>query len=178
MLKTDLMPLLKSVLPVLMVICIICMRVMRHAVERAEERDNAVRGGDFLCEYREFGGIADREVALTLTSDSAGTRMAVVERAGPDEEQTRAEYALPAFAKDKLVELYLDRGVYELKDLKRSELIALDAPTRKLRFRTALGEIEIDGCDELPKRCGSLFPEAKSEMEKWRSLFEQAKLNK
>ena len=163
------------IFPLLMVFSIAMLRAMRHKLEREEERAEAVRGGDFVCEYREYGGMADRSVTMTLTANSAGARLAVAERDGPRAEETREEFALPPFASDALVEIYLERGVCELKKLKRSELIALDAPTRKLRFETAVGETEIDGDDELPKRCGALFPDVTAELGKWRDLFKKAK---
>ena len=58
------------------------------------------------------------------------------------------------------------RGVNKLKKLTRSELIALDASTRKLRLATAVGEVEIDGYDVFQKRCCGLFSDMTAELDK------------
>ena len=170
---------LYAVLPALMVLCIAGMRVMRHAAERAEKRaaecEDAVRGNRFICEYREFGGIAGNDLTLTLTVDAGAVKLSVRERFCGEEEERNEEYPLPAVAAEPVIVPYLERGVWEWSGLKQSELIALDAPTLKLRFESALGVTELDGNDELPKNGSGIFAEVRLSLTGWLEVFRTAK---
>ena len=166
---------LYAVLPALMVLCIAGLRIMRHAAERAEkraaERENAVRGSKFICEYREFGGMADQELTLKLTVDAGEVKLSVNERLCDEKEARSEEYPLPSVAAEPIIVPYLERSVWEWSGLKRSDLIALDAPTTKLRFESAPGVTELDGNDELPKNGSGIFAEVRLSLTGWREVF-------
>lgn len=170
---------LYAVLPALMVFCIAGLRIMRHAAERAErraaEREEAVRGNRFICEYREFGGMADNSLTLKLTVDAGDVRLSVTERFSGEKEERCEEYPLPTVAAEPIIVPYIERGVWTWTGLKKSELIALDAPTRKLRYETALGVTELDGDDELPKNGSGVFAEVRLSLTGWRDVFVSAK---
>ena len=170
---------LYAVLPALMVLCIAGLRIMRHAAERAEkraaEREEAVRGNRFICEYREFGGMADNSLTLKLTVDAGDVRLSVRERFSGEEEERCEEYPLPTVAAEPIIVPYIERDVWNWRGLKKSELIALDAPTAKLRFESGLGVTELDGNDELPKNGAGIFAEVRLSLTGWRDVFLTAK---
>ena len=164
------------ILPVLMVVCIIVMRLLRHSSERAEERENAVRGNSFMCEYRKHGGMDGAFLLMKLVSDADGVKLFVGERL-PDAEETEEIYPLPANAADPLIDIYLDRGVFKWGELKRSELIALDSSTYTVRFNTAAGETQFSSNDELPKSGDGIFVDVYDYLNSWRSVFRNALKN-
>lgn len=164
-----------AILPALMVICIAVMRAMRHSAERAEEREIAVRGGDFACEYREFGGMEGRELTLRMTANAEGARLFVSDKLLDEKTETEEEYPLPAEAADALIAAYLERGVWKWRDLKPSRVFALDAPTKRVTFTTAIGENAFDSRDRLPKNGRGVIGEVFKSLNGWRDVFSAAK---
>ena len=148
---------------------------MHGWLDRAEERINAVNGGDFSCEYSRRGGM--EEADLTMTLSSAGGRCVFALHDGSGERESAIDDTLPvpAFAVDKLRGIYLDCGVYDWKELKKSGLVALDAPKSSITFRTALGEYTVCDDDKIPASGENLFGDVISEMDKWRGILSQAK---
>ena len=172
------LPMIFRVLPVLMVFCIIIMRWLRHSSERAEEREEAVRGNSFICEYRKHGGMEDTFLLMKLVSDADGVKLFVSERLPDEREEKEETYPLPANAADPLIDIYFDRGVWKWGELKRSELIALDSSTYTLRFNTAVGDKQFDSDDELPKSGEGIFIDVYDYLNSWRSVFRGAEERK
>lgn len=173
--KTQVFPLLYSVLPALMVLCIAGMRFLRHAAERAEAREQEVRDGRFVCEYRERGGMADNDLTLTLTVEADVVKLSVKERLSGEENESIGEYPLPKAAAEPIVISYIDYKIWKWQDLKKSDLVALDAPTKTLRFESALGVTEFDSDRELPQHGAGVFGEVYTSLNGWYDLFRRAR---
>ncbi|MBQ6552291.1 MAG: hypothetical protein IJL83_01545 [Clostridia bacterium] len=161
------------ILPVLMVVCIIVMRLLRHSSERAEQREETVRGNSFVCEYRKHGGMEDAFLLMKLVSDADGVKLFVGERL-PDAEETEDVYPLPANAADPLIDIYFERGVWKWGELKQSEVFALDSSIYTVRFNTAIGETRFGSNDELPKSGEGIIIDVYDYLNSWRSVFRGA----
>ena len=163
------------VLPILIVASIFFLRVMHGWLDRAEERINAVNGGDFSCEYRRRGGMEDADLTMTLSCADFKCAFTLHDGSREREKPIDDKLPVPLFAVDKLRGIYLDCGVYDWKKLKKTGLVALDAPKSSITFRTALGEYTVYDDDKTPSSAEHLFGDVIGEMEKWRAVLEQAK---
>ncbi|MGN0528113.1 MAG: hypothetical protein ACI4IE_03190 [Eubacterium sp.] len=159
----------KTVKVIIIILCLLILiaavfSVMYFTIQKQVKDKNGMINPDyFVCEYSRFGGMEGAELYISLENIPSGeATLTYREKENTEAEKTEYNITVPQEAVKRIRSIYESYNVASWGELPENDVIALDAPTVKVHFDTAISNITVTGNDKLPKNCERLFSEVYS----------------
>lgn len=159
----------KTVKVIIIILCLLILIAAAFSVmyftmqKQVKDKDGMINPDYFVCGYSEYGGMEGAELYITLEKLPSGeATLTYREKENAAAEETEYTVTAPPEAVERIISIYESYNVASWGELPDNDVIALDAPTVKVHFDTAISNITVTSNDKLPKNCERLFSEVYS----------------